>query len=190
MKLNETSYKIMEVALGLFSEKGYYNTTTKQIALEAGVNELTIFRHFGSKSKLFQMVTEQVVIASQAEEILQGTDALTLKEAMVLITHRIYQLYDNNKKLYKVQMKLADDDTDFVRLLLSRKFIQVLEGYFTELSHKGQINGHPKLMATTLIHTLLGTITVEVLGDSSMQEFSSEELVAEHVRQFICLYML
>ena len=52
---NETSEKIMKVSLKLFSEQGYYPTTTKQIAEEAGVNELTIFRHFGSKSNLFHL---------------------------------------------------------------------------------------------------------------------------------------
>lgn len=188
MKLNDTSRKIMEVALELFSEKGYYSTTTKQIAQEAGVNELTIFRHFGSKSNLFQMVTEQVVVASQAEEILHSTGHLNFENAMPLITQRIYELYLANKKLYKVQMKLADDETDFVRLLLSRKFIEILEVYFAKLKAEGTVLGEPKLMARTLINSLLGTITVEVLGDASMQEFSWEVLVKEQTRQFICVY--
>ncbi len=34
----------------LFSEKGYTSTTTKAIAQEARVSEVTIFRHFGNKT--------------------------------------------------------------------------------------------------------------------------------------------
>ena len=90
---NETSKKIMKVALKLFSEQGYYPTTTKQIAEEAGVNELTIFRHFGSKSNLFQVTTEYYVIDSKIDSILKDTEELNFEEAMFIITNRIYKLF-------------------------------------------------------------------------------------------------
>ena len=130
---NETSKKIMKVALKLFSEQGYYPTTTKQIAEEAGVNELTIFRHFGSKSNLFQATTEYYVIDSKIDSILKNTEDLSFEEAMFIITNRIYKLFIQNTKLYKVQMKLSDNEKDFVKLKLSRKIISVLKDYFKEL---------------------------------------------------------
>ena len=61
-KKQETRSKIMEIALRLFSEQGYYSTTTRQISQEAGVNEITLFRHFGTKEKLFQETTEHYVV--------------------------------------------------------------------------------------------------------------------------------
>ena len=48
-----TRDKILEAALFLFSKKGYLGATTKEIAKEAGIAELTLFRHFASKEKLF-----------------------------------------------------------------------------------------------------------------------------------------
>jgi AcrR family transcriptional regulator len=36
------------------SEKGYLGATTREIARVAGVTELTLFRHFGSKQRLFE----------------------------------------------------------------------------------------------------------------------------------------
>ena len=185
---NETSEKIMKVALRLFSEKGYYPTTTKQIAEEAGVNELTIFRHFGSKGNLFQVTTEHYVLDAKVDSILDDLDNLDFSENMFIISERIYQFLVANTKLYKVQMKLSDNERDFVKLKLSRKIISVLKAYFEKLVKEGEIDGNPELMAVTLMDSLLGSFTVEILSNNTISNFTSEELVREHTKQFISLY--
>mgnify|MGYP003414226734 CR=1 FL=1 len=185
---NETSKKIMKVALKLFSEQGYYPTTTKQIAEEAGVNELTIFRHFGSKSNLFQVTTEYYVIDSKIDSILKNTEDLNFEEAMFIITNRIYKLLIQNTKLYKVQMKLSDNERDFVKLKLSRKIISILKDCFKELKENNKIKGEPEIMAVTLINSLLGAFTIEILGDYTVSNIKWEELVEEHTKQFVSLY--
>jgi AcrR family transcriptional regulator len=45
---------VLNAARDLFAKRGYQATTTRDIALEAGVDEATIYRHFGSKAKLFE----------------------------------------------------------------------------------------------------------------------------------------
>lgn len=42
----------MKEALLLFAEKGYTDTSTKMIAINAGVSEALIFKHFGNKDAL------------------------------------------------------------------------------------------------------------------------------------------
>ncbi len=187
---NETSEKIMKVALKLFSEQGYYSTTTKQIAEEASVNELTIFRHFGSKSNLFQVTTEHYVIDSHVDYILNDTEELTFEDAMLMISNRIYDLFIQNTKLYKVQMKLADNEKEFIKLKLSRKLISVLKDYFKKLNEEDVIKGEPEIMAITLINSLLGAFTVELLSDDTITEISWKDLVKEHTRQFVSLYKI
>ncbi len=44
--------KILNAATELYAETGFRGTTTRQIAQRAGVNEVTVFRHFGSKTAL------------------------------------------------------------------------------------------------------------------------------------------
>jgi len=44
--------RILKAASHLYGETGFRGTTTRQIAQLAGVNEVTIFRHFGSKTAL------------------------------------------------------------------------------------------------------------------------------------------
>jgi AcrR family transcriptional regulator len=44
--------KLIESAARVFAEAGYRGATTRRIAQEAGVNEITLFRHFGNKDAL------------------------------------------------------------------------------------------------------------------------------------------
>jgi AcrR family transcriptional regulator len=48
----ELRQKILNAATELYAETGFRGTTTRQIAQRAGVNEVTLFRHFGSKTAL------------------------------------------------------------------------------------------------------------------------------------------
>ena len=185
---NDTSRHIMKVALRLFSEKGYYPTTTKEIARVADVNELTVFRHFGSKANLFQLTTEHYVIDAKIDHILDGVYELDFEQSMELIAERTCALCEENRKLYKVQMKLADDEQGFVKLKLSRKVIVVLEAYFEDLKKKGEINGDAHVMAATFVTSLLGAFTVDILGEGTVTNIHWKDLVSHHVKQFVALY--
>lgn len=44
--------RILAAAAELYSETGFRGATTRRIAERAGVNEVTLFRHFGSKTRL------------------------------------------------------------------------------------------------------------------------------------------
>jgi AcrR family transcriptional regulator len=55
----DTRESIIQAAAQVFSRKGYAGATTRAIAAEAGVNEVTIFRHFGKKKKLLLAVIER-----------------------------------------------------------------------------------------------------------------------------------
>ncbi|MGR5897480.1 TetR/AcrR family transcriptional regulator [Bacillus cereus] len=49
-----TKDRIIKATVELVNEKGYKGATTKEIAKRAGVNEVTLFRHFGNKKALWK----------------------------------------------------------------------------------------------------------------------------------------
>lgn len=55
---NDTGTAILTAAAGLFGERGYKGTTTRAIAERAGVNEVTVFRRFGSKQGVLRALGE------------------------------------------------------------------------------------------------------------------------------------
>lgn len=48
--------QILNVAIKLFSQKGFNGATTKEIARESGVSEAMVFRHFATKSELYHAI--------------------------------------------------------------------------------------------------------------------------------------
>ena len=46
--------KILQAAARCYCSGGFRGTTTRRVASEAGVNEVTVFRHFGSKEALMR----------------------------------------------------------------------------------------------------------------------------------------
>ncbi|WP_448597394.1 TetR/AcrR family transcriptional regulator [Thermoleptolyngbya sp.] len=53
-----TRQRLIQVAVDLFMTQGVAETTTRQIAEQAGVNEVTLFRHFGNKHGLLLAVMQ------------------------------------------------------------------------------------------------------------------------------------
>src|SRR3954469_14817005 len=70
-QLTPKQKKIIEAAIHLFSEKGYDNSTTSDIAKEAGVAEVTIFRNFKSKGNLLHQILAPLIIQIASPLILK-----------------------------------------------------------------------------------------------------------------------
>lgn len=107
--------QIIDVAIRLFSQKGFRGTTTKEIALAAGVNEAIIFRHFATKHDLYSAIIDQ-----QA-----GSDELHALEAEVgkAIARR-----DDRRIFVSIAQHILDHhdrDDSLMRIL----FYSALEGH-------------------------------------------------------------
>jgi AcrR family transcriptional regulator len=56
--------RILDAAKSVYEQHGFRGATTRLIAIEAGVNEVTIFRTFGSKAALFEALMQNHVAQS------------------------------------------------------------------------------------------------------------------------------
>jgi AcrR family transcriptional regulator len=56
--------RILDAAKRVYEQHGFRGATTRLIAIEAGVNEVTIFRTFGSKAALFEALMQNHVAHS------------------------------------------------------------------------------------------------------------------------------
>ena len=61
--------RILEAAGRVYAKHGFRGATTRLIANEAGVNEVTLFRTFGSKSALLEAVLLQQQHSQPAYEL-------------------------------------------------------------------------------------------------------------------------
>lgn len=56
--------RILDAAKKVYAQHGFRGATTRLIAIEAGVNEVTLFRTFGSKAALFEALMQAHVAQS------------------------------------------------------------------------------------------------------------------------------
>ena len=55
---DERREQICEIAMRLFSHRGFSGTTTREIANSAGVSEATVFKHFSNKDELYAAILD------------------------------------------------------------------------------------------------------------------------------------
>ena len=67
-----TRRRLLDAATRVFARSGLEGGTTREIAREADVNEVTLFRHFQSKEKLLSAVLQQTF--GEPPEVLQNRD--------------------------------------------------------------------------------------------------------------------
>ena len=58
MAADERRHQICQIAMRLFSERGFSGTTTKEIAGAAGISEATVFKHFSNKDELYAAILD------------------------------------------------------------------------------------------------------------------------------------
>ena len=81
--------QLLQAAVRVYSEVGYRGATTRRIASEAGVNEITLFRHFGSKDALLREAinrAEHAVVEPALPELPEAPFAEVLEWARRYIT--------------------------------------------------------------------------------------------------------
>ena len=55
-KVLHSRARVLKAATALFAAKGFHETSTREVARKARVNEITIFRHFKNKQELYLQV--------------------------------------------------------------------------------------------------------------------------------------
>ena len=98
--------KILEAALVLFAKNGYADTSTKEIAVNAGVSEALIFKHFGNKDTLLSHL-----IKSGYRRVLQHhRGMMTYKNAKSFLKNMIFlpsKLVAEEPMFWKLQERLS-----------------------------------------------------------------------------------
>jgi AcrR family transcriptional regulator len=61
--------RILDAAKKVYAQHGFRGATTRLIAIEAGVNEVTLFRTFGSKAALFEALMQAHVAATPIQTL-------------------------------------------------------------------------------------------------------------------------
>lgn len=101
---SSTRERVLDAALELFGSQGFAATTTKEIAKRAGVNEVTLFRIFGSKQGLYaSMFAERSLIPSIMGSV-EFDDDVPLEEMMMRNASAVLSILKENRHIFMVML--------------------------------------------------------------------------------------
>jgi AcrR family transcriptional regulator len=107
-----TQDAIAEAAYTLFSLKGVDNTTTREIAEMAGVNELTLFRHFRNKINLLSHVISQYTTLTKLEKAFDEAQNLSFEEGLHTIARLLLKQIEEKYPMIRLMIIEATSNPD------------------------------------------------------------------------------
>ncbi|MDM5247586.1 TetR/AcrR family transcriptional regulator [Lysinibacillus sp. G4S2] len=188
MSTKGTAEKIIEAALHLVSEKGYTAATTKSIAELAGVNEVTIFRHFGNKRGILKAIIEQFSYYPLLQHELNKNITWDLETDLLNLSIKHFNFLMSIKDFvmigFKEAMQFPEINEEIANIPLHIK--NELIHYFEEMHERGKIReidmeaaalsliainfGH--FMSRARLETLVSDMPIEELLKTSVSIFS------------------
>src|ERR1700750_843031 len=92
-----TRERLLDAAVQTFSGDGIQGATTREIAWRAGVNEVTLFRHFKSKEQLLRAVLQRGLAAEAAILDEHFSWKQNLRESLEKYARHYHSLLQKNK---------------------------------------------------------------------------------------------
>lgn len=157
--VEETRSRILAAARELFERNGTRGTTTREVAERAGVNEATLFRHFGSKRALLEAMREQACGVEAFRSLiagLPGDDLLT--DLRTVAYHGVDHIL---AKRAMICVSLAEEASgaDDPPELRGPSLIQAdLAAFFAKHVETGALRGEPIFLARYFLGILFSYV--------------------------------
>ncbi len=152
---DETKERILAAALDLFSTRGFSAVSTKAIAEAAAVNEVTLFRIFSTKRKLYMEVFRRYSIPADDPSILSVVTG-DIHGDLFVLARAISNLFVRNSKLVRMSLKdlamFEDIDRDLKRQpeLLTAQVVS----FFKRRLEAGPGEGERERIARTFVDAI------------------------------------
>ena len=138
-----TRERILDAALNIFSNKGYYDTRLDEIADESASSKGSIYFHFPNKERLFIALVDQfagvlernVTEAIEAQPAGMGRVRVALEEVL-----RTFGKYRRPAKILLVQAVGLGSVFEKKRMEVTDHFASLIETYLKEAVAIGDIN--------------------------------------------------
>lgn len=166
----ETRNRILEAGETLFSKAGYEAVTTKSIAIEASVTEMTLFNHFQTKKELYRTIVKERFMKVEIESALSDLSYDNLEEDLVLVTKKMIENAYNNRNILLMRLRERENFLDEeVFVMENDPLIKQVLPVFKIYEKMGVINGSERL-ATTFMTSAKGLLHLCILDNKEKKE--------------------
>jgi AcrR family transcriptional regulator len=189
-EFDETQERIIQAATRVISQVGYTNATTRAIAAEAGVNEVTIFRRFGNKQNLLMAVTYRNSARPGLEEALGGQLSGDYRQDLLALGNGFLAMMNQHRRAILMSMCEAQRSPE-VREVIAQSPLQqrrLLGEYLRRQIQRGVVREltDPEIVAQAFFGMLFEySISQMLIGDDPTTEPPPEQVVAQIVDLFV-----
>jgi AcrR family transcriptional regulator len=169
---NSTRQRLIRAALELFASQGVTETTTKQIAEVAEVNEVTLFRQFGNKHNLLLAVIEEAAVFTHLGETLvqQASQTDNIYKVLKDYATACLQALESVPEVVRSVVGEAGQYPSENREALGRGFTQAnryVAEYFAKVINQGKLQTHlpAEKLASLLNSMVLGYAVIEFTSE-------------------------
>lgn len=184
-----TRDKILEAGLALFSKKGYLGATTKEIARKAGVAELTLFRHFFSKERLFEEMIKSYSFLPALKGLLPELKGLGYAEALSVIAKKYLERLFERRDLIRImqsEMHLYPAKVKIIQHNFIDEMIKTLASYFRNLHSAGLLRDFdPELAARAFLGMFFSYFSACEFLHKETNEADTDKVINEYVGFFV-----
>lgn len=176
---------ILAAAAGVFAQHGFRGSTTRRIADAAGVNEITIFRQFGSKEALIRAAMQHLT-QSAGLAALPDIPADPELELTVWSESFIQHLRLRSSIIRKTMSEIEErPEMGECASDVPRRASNDLCHYLTALKRQGRVT--EKFEPKTAAAMLMGAIFADAMGREIMPEIypQPKEKAAHMYTQFL-----
>lgn len=188
--MRTTKERLLEATFRLISEKGYLGATTREIANKARVTELTLFRHFGSKEKLFEEVLKRYTFLPKLKGLLPELKGIPYDKALRILGERFIETLKERKSLIRIMFSEINLYPDKIKVVYNgfiNELIKTLAGYFRSLQKKRVVRRFSHEMAA---RAFLGMIFSYFLSEEIMVGRTIDKKETKKIlREFTGIFM-
>ena len=165
----ENRQRILDAAARIYGEAGFRGATTRRIAAEAGVNEVTLFRIFGSKASLLAEAVQCCAPPVETMPYLPGEPQDPERELVAWATQHLARLH-RNAPLIRTMLGELEEHPDMASTvsIAPRQSHKLLRDYLGRLRRGGWID--PEVSIPAAASMLIGTLFADVMGRPLMPD--------------------
>lgn len=187
---SDTSDRILCAALKLFAERGYAGACTREIAREAGVAEVTLFRHFTSKDKLLEAVLSRFTFVSVMPQILAEIADLPCEKALATLAGRFIDHLILRKewvRIMQMEMQRAPDKLFSAYHAFLDDLLGGFVACFRQLQQRGCLGDFDLELGARMFHGFCFSyfLQEEIQGRKSYKSSNREQVIREFVHIFL-----
>lgn len=187
---DETHDHIVRSTFDLFSRKGYASTSTREIAQNAGITEVTLYRHFRSKEELFAEVVQKNSLIPLIENLPPAVEAMPFEMKLRFLVTQFMELFQQKQKVFKLLIAELVSHPEHALMLFEKlpmRGLGLISRIFEKEIAKGTVKKlDPRLMARSLMGVFLAyNIMQEILRGKQVERFDARDVIDTFMEIFL-----